>query len=374
MAVYKRYTTKDKTRFNWRVVVEAPTGEFDRFGKPIKKQVSVGTFKTRKEAEKAEREYKNGLDKGTVELNSESTFDNVVQAFIEYAENEGQYAKGTVSNYKGYNKNHLQMFKFVPVKNITPILIQRWHRDFYQKGGSDHVFNGCVKLMKVAFNYAIRMKQINTNPFMDLQERSVPQKLRNRFSTEQLRTIINTCQNKLPEFYCLFAIATLTGARCGEYSALRPKDIDVENRRIYIYKQITWGEEKERTKKNASTRIVDISDKLLEIIQWHIKQFNISEDSLMFTADKGGQLYAKWVERKFKKLLELCKYPENYCRVHDLRGQYVDVMHLCGVPIEYISRQVGHSNSMVTSKVYTQILRELPVEANKLMDERIFGS
>jgi len=48
-------------------------------------------------------------------------------------------------------------------------------------------------------------------------------------------------------------------------------------------------------------------------------------------------------------------------------------MHLGGIPVEYISRQVGHSNSLVTSRVYTQILHELPVEANRLMDEKIFG-
>ena len=59
--------------------------------------------------------------------------------------------------------------------------------------------------------------------------------------------------------------------------------------------------------------------------------------------------------------------------MHDLRGQYVDILHLCNVPTSYISRQVGHSNSYITETVYTQILKELSTEANELMDRKIFG-
>lgn len=94
----------------------------------------------------------------------------------------------------------------------------------------------------------------------------------------------------------------------------------------------------------------------------------------MFKTESNKIVYAKWVERKFEKLLELCGFDKKYCRVHDLRGQYVDIMHLCGVPIEYISREVGHSNSVITSKVYSQILDELPRDANRKMDNVIFGN
>ncbi len=100
---------------------------------------------------------------------------------------------------------------------------------------------------------------------------------------------------------------------------------------------------------------------------------NIGEADLMFKANKGGLMYAKWIERKFERLLEACGYDKKFCRVHDLRGQYVDILHLCGVPTSYISRQVGHSDTHVTERVYTQILKELSEEANELMDKKTFG-
>ena len=46
----------------------------------------------------------------------------------------------------------------------------------------------------------------------------------------------------------------------------------------------------------------------------------------MFKPEQGGLMYAKWIERRFTKLLTLCGYEENFCRVQDLRGQYVDIL------------------------------------------------
>ena len=371
MAVSKHYLNEDKTKFNWRVVVYIPTGEYDRFGKPIKKHKHVGYFATKGEGEKAERDFFNALDGSLVELNKDATFGDVINYFLEFASNEGEYSEGTIANYKGYLNNHMEMFRFVPIKNFTPSLIQKWQRELFLKGASDHIFNGCLKLAKAAFNYAIKLKQISTNPFKDIEAKQIPTKIRKRFIIEDIKKIIEICLNEMPEFYCIFVLAILTGARLGEYSAIRP--CDIVGNKIYINKQITRGKEKDRTKENASTRIIDISAKVLDVINWHIKKYNIKPNEHMFRAPKGGLMYAKWIERKFEQLLELAGYDKKYCRVHDLRGHYVDILHLCRVPTSYISRQVGHSNSYITEKVYTQILKELPTEANELMDEKIFG-
>lgn len=89
----------------------------------------------------------------------------------------------------------------IPVKRLTPILIQNWHRNLYKKGASDHVYNGCIKLAKRAFNYAIGLKLISQNPFIDIKPVSVAPKLRHRFSTTELKELIDTCKESLPEYY-----------------------------------------------------------------------------------------------------------------------------------------------------------------------------
>ena len=58
--------------------------------------------------------------------------------------------------------------------------------------------------------------------------------------------------------------------------------------------------------------------------------------------------------------------------MHDLSGQYVDIMHVLGAPIAHTSRQVGHSDTKITNSTYTQILNELPAMYNKKLDELVF--
>ena len=71
----------------------------------------------------------------------------------------------------------------------------------YKKGASDHVYNGCIKLAKRAFNYAIKLKLISQNPFIDIKPVSVAPKLRHRFSTTEHKELIETCKEALPEYY-----------------------------------------------------------------------------------------------------------------------------------------------------------------------------
>lgn len=369
------YFDKKAKKNGWFYVVELPPVEFNKKGHPKRRRAVKRGFITKKEAEAAERKFRNELDAGCIELKKGVKFKEVIIYFIDYAKNEGKYSSGTVSNYEGYLNKHMEELKEVPIENLTPALIASWKRNLYKKGASDHIYNGCLKLAKSSFNYCKKMKQVTTNPFDDFKPKPIPKKLRKRFSVEELIKLITTCKTKMPDFFCVFVLANCTGMRLGEYSALMPKDIQKLEYgcKIFINKQFTHNILKDRNKTIGSTRIVDASDKVYSVIQWHIKRYNILQDDFLFKAEEGGNIYPKWVERRFHKLLKLCGYPEDFCRVQDLRGQFVDIMHLTGAPIAHTSRQVGHSDTKITNNIYTQILNELPAIYNKKLDELIFS-
>ena len=96
MTIQKR--TNPSGAIRWRSVVRVETGKYDRFGNPERKQKVVGTFLTKKEAEKAEREFLNNFEANKIELNKEATVCDVVKLFLDFAKNEGEYSLGTVSN------------------------------------------------------------------------------------------------------------------------------------------------------------------------------------------------------------------------------------------------------------------------------------
>lgn len=372
MAVQKRWN-KTKTKYRWRVVVYTPTNEFDKFGNRVMKHTYVGTYDTQKEAEKIERDYITNLEKGNIELNKNAIFKSVIDFFIDYCEHEGRYQKGTIENYKCIHREHLNFFDEMTITKITNDVIRFWRKHAVDKGLSPYRINDCIKLLKAAFNYAIKENQINTNPFTNMEKERLPKKIRKRFSTDELGQLLRTCKENIPEYYCIFTLSCLCGMRVGEYVALTVSDIDFNNSVIYVNKQYTKGELKDRNKTRESTRVIHPSKATLEIIKWHIQSFNIKMGFLFLDSTGKKPVSAKWVSRKLKKLLIICGYEEDYCRVHDLRGQYVDIQHAVGTPTEQISREVGHKRTSTTSDIYTQILAEVPVEMNKRMDERIFG-
>lgn len=372
MSVNKRWN-KAHTKYRWRVVVYTPTNEFDKFGNRKMKHTYVGTYDTQKEADRIERDYISNLEKGNIELNKNATFKAVINFFIDYCEHEGRYQKGTIENYKCIHREHLNYFDEMPINKISNDIIRFWRKQAVDKGLSSYRINDCIKLLKAAFNHAISENKINTNPFANMKKEKLPKKNRRRFSIDELGVLLKTCKENIPEYWCMFVLSCLTGARVGEYTALTVKDIDFKNYKIYIEKQYTKGELKDRNKTKESTRVVHPSITTLEIIKWHIDTFNIKTGFLFLDSTKNKPVSAKWVSRKFKKLLILCGYEENYCRVHDLRGQYVDIQHAVGTPTEQISREVGHKRTSTTSDIYTEILAEVPVEMNRRMDEKIFG-
>lgn len=373
MAITKIPTNKAKTKFSWKVVVHIPVNEFDSCGKQKSKHHYVGCYKTEKEAKHAEREFLNNLEQGAIELNKKATCKDVLNFYIEYAEKEAMYSKGTIANYKCIHREHLKMFDDMLISNIRPAHIRVWRRGAIEKGLSPYRINDCIKLLKSSCNYAIKEKEISCNPFIDMNNITLPKKIRHRFSTVELVNLLKSCKNKLPEYYCMFSLSCLTGMRVGEYVALTVKDINFDNKIICVEKQYTRGELKDRTKTIGSTRLVHPSTKTLEIIKWHLDTFNIQSGFLFPDTNGNKPVSAKWVSRKFRQLLKLNDYPENYCRVHDLRGQYVDIQHAVGTPTELIAKEVGHSRTSTTSDIYTQILAEVPKEMNNRMDARLFN-
>ena len=336
-----------------------------------RKQIRKSGFKTKYEALEEEEKAKK-LFKKVVSLNPEKTkFKEILDIFIEHIEISNEYQNGTVQNYKGYLNNHLKPFYNYTIFELTPILIQNWF-DEATITKSPYIINGCRKLCKAAFNYAINKELITTNPFDKMQKASEPIVIRKRFTIERLKEIINICFKNMPDFFCIFCLATLTGARLGEYSAVCVENIDFERQKIEIVQQYTRRQLKDRTKKKKKKRVIDFSYTMGKILKWHIRRNKIFSGFLFKGKDKNRPVSANWVNDRFDDLLVLCGYPKNYMRLHDLRGQYVDLMHSMGMPDVYISRKVGHARTSTTNDIYSEILADVNINATNKIEENIF--
>ena len=189
MSVGKYFTNKAKTKSKWWFVTRVKTGEFDRFGNPITRQIRKKGFATREKAKEAERKFLNDYDNNKVETNKDLTLGDISQLFFDYIENEGQYAKSTIYNYRVYyNKYIKEPLGNIPISKLSFDIVQKFFRKLYN-GVSVHVYNHCLKFVKRAFNYAIEIDKIAVNPFTKIKPLRCEDKVRNRFSVEDMKIL-----------------------------------------------------------------------------------------------------------------------------------------------------------------------------------------
>ena len=82
---------------------------------------------------------------------------------------------------------------------------------------------------------------------------------------------------------------------------------------------------------------------------------------------------ASHVRRSFRRVVDAAGLDPHEWAPRELRHSFVSLLSDAGVPIEHISRIVGHSGTTTTETVYRKQIRPVVVEGAEAMN-RIFPS
>ena len=355
----------------WEARIELPAVEYDKHGKP-KRNRKIFSGKNKKVLCERAMQFIDAYKAGQIESVKNKKLGYILTFYTEYEKNEGNHSEGTIKNHECLIRKYIVQLQEVSLDKLTPDLARNWFRNLLNSNVSYHRINDVLKLLKAAFNYAIEEGKATVNPFSKIRSLKIDKVHRNRFSRQQLIKLFESCLELMPEFFCIFVVAVMTGMRVGEYSALTVADVNFELNEIRVNKQYTRGKLYTRLKTQESSRTVHPSRTVLQVIMWHMNEYGITE-GFLFKDAVGNPISSKWMSRKFKKLLECNGFEEDFMRVHDLRGQYIDMRHASGISTEYTANEVGHSNTSTTSNIYTELLLEVHEEANKMMENWLFG-
>lgn len=185
-------------------------------------------------------------------------------------------------------------------------------------------------------------------------------------------------------FHHYIVASLLTGARIEELRALRWDHVHLDGLPdavppvppfIEVWRSVREGGET-KTRKSRRTlalparcvealrkqRVQQASDRLLAGVRWR-------ETGLVFTAAVGTAMDAANVRRDFRRALGLVPSvdPEDWTP-HELRHSFVSLLSDAGVPLEEISRLVGHSGTSVTELVYRHQIRPVVQTGATVMD------
>ncbi len=207
----------------------------------------------------------------------------------------------------------------------------------------------------------------------------------NTLSTRTLRLIHSILNRSSVHAYIVLSL--LIGARTEELRALTWSHMDLDGKpdaeppippSIMVWHSVRVGGD---TKTKKSRRTLAMPLRCVEALRMHKERQAIAkraagkdwqERDLVFASRVGTELDSHNVRRAFRKVIETAGLAPEEWTPREMRHSFVSLLSDSGVPLEDISRLVGHSGTAVTEAVYRKQIRPVLEEGATAMD-RIFS-
>lgn len=342
----------------------------------------------RREAIKAE--LKDKKEKGIKTSNGGYTFLEVAKAFI----NDRNYSKKvgtTINGYKGYLNNHIiPAFGFKKIRKVDENDLEDLYSTMREKGLSGTTIKHCHTLIGTIFNYAIFKKWTTYNPADFVQNKPKFDSVeRDYYDHDEIELALD-CLDKMPthkngmsdrilhsqnlRFKTAITILFNSGLRREELFGLKWIDIKYKTGILSIKRAVvTIGSEEfaeediieelphglvcKRLKNDSSRRDIHVPSVCFDLLIEYKKDqincgYDIQDNDFVFQNVRykdiwnPNNLTNEW--RDFKKMFHL-----KDITVHDIRHSHATDLLSMGVPIQDVSRRLGHSDVATTLRIYT---------------------
>lgn len=254
---------------------------------------------------------------------------------------------------------------------------------------SPETLKGYRRILRTLFNEAVRYEWITKNPVCstkigtsagNITLRPVEEKEVFSFvETQEFIKMLNALPEELIYRKIPIKIMLLCGLRSAEINGLRWSDIDFDKGVINVNRNRLTSRERgiyeKEPKSKTSKRSVPMPAALIEDLRQYWKWFEIADTNF---AKKLGQYYIA------SNIYRLPIYPHTlgtwlsaiekkngfkHVSCHGLRHTYCSILLSQNVPIQTVSRYMGHSDSTVTLQVYSHFIPDTQEKALTALDK-----
>ena len=295
------------------------------------------------------------------------TFDEVANEWLTYKKNfikQSTYNK-YINSYSSYIKIFLGLYN---INQINENLIQNYILSLSKQKNyrtneplSISTLKTVIYIIKSIVNYACKHNYIKPLKL----EIELP-----LYETKPMLVLSKKEQNILEEYliaqensYALSIIICLyTGIRIGELCALKWKDIDFNNRIIFIHNTVQRIQNKENTeglktkllitnpKTKNGIRRIPITSSLYSILKnYYIKNYE-QPNYYIFRNKENEPIDPRRIQKYFKKTINRLNL--TYITFHSLRHTFATRCIELGMDIKTLSEILGHSNVSTTMSIY----------------------
>jgi integrase len=363
---------------SWFFVTDVPTGIDGR-----RRQLKRSGFETRVTAEAALDEVRRRLGTG-FDVDDKETVGEWLESWFEA---KRLLRPTTARTYRG----HITMYLVphlgeIPLEKLRAAHIAAMYRSIEAGNATRRQPVGPTTMrrihatLRVALNAALRQQRLTVNPALHV-ELPPPSRPRVRpWEPAELGTFLDfAASDRLGALYELIA---MTGLRRGEAVGLTWDDIDVEGGHLTVRRQLVQLGHEVRVgrpkTKSGEDRVVELPAATIGVLlahrlrqdtdkqawgkAWQASPCLLGEQlrpvvlqGLAFTREDGSPLHPEFVTRHFQLLASQAGLRR--IRLHDLRHGAASLRLAAGVPIEVVSKILGHSSIALTADTYSHLLK-----------------
>jgi integrase len=308
------------------------------------------------------------------------------------AKNAGNRAPTTLARYGTLYTTYIKpAFGTMLLKNLDQHHLTDAYSRWSLKGKSGHPLSPRTvrhihDLMRGMLNYAVRKGKVSRN-IATLVSEDLPRAVKPSsvaLTEEELRHLLE-CANQPTAwakkrgvvsaqgwFAPAVWFAAFTGARRGETLAVRWRDLNLDEGTALICRSLTQTEIGLAFKapKNGSSRSITLPASLVHVLREHrarqeSERASLGEayrgEGLVFAMPDGRPVLPWTFTASFRYLVERSKV--QYIRLHDLRDTHASLLAKHGIPLEVVSRRLGHSGIGITAERYLHVYQSSDAQA-----------
>lgn len=352
------------------------------------------TVRTEKQARDALAEWKRRMNDEAERASlpsANTTVGGWVSSFVDDLESSGSIERRTVRDYRGIAKRIAAGFEGVALRDLTPVMVQKWENGLTASGMAATTVIKYHRLLSEACKHAVDVDVLAKNPCQAVKtpKRKAPSP--NAMTTEGYARLAATLDSMEPSpIVTAAAIAMHTGMRQGEVCGLRWRCYDPEARTIQVEESIGMahgGTYSKAPKTKSSRRTVPVSPQLAAILERRENAMarELQEGGIVLKPEEFGRLYVvgfidgrhrdpSRISREWAALSEsfgLVGTQGRKVTFHDLRHSFATRAIAAGADVKAVAAVLGHTNAAITLNVYADADPESKRRASDLVSNAI---
>ena len=288
-------------------------------------------------------------------MSESASVGELVDGFLTYLTDVRRLSPHTVRAYKTDLQAYVEWCDLSGANplNMTQRRLRAYMANMTKARYADKTINRRLSSLRTFYGWLVREDVIESNPAAPIPGRKLPKTLPKTMVDEDVRRILEACDESTAEGLrdrALIELLYASGARISEAAALKPEDIDFNQGQVRLFG------------KGSKERIVPLYDVALEAIRTYLQEGRPEltrrrkggrRAQALFVSARGNDMTAGALRTRFERLVTLAGV-SRAVTPHAMRHTFATELLTGGADLKAVQELLGHE-SLATTQIYTHL-------------------